>query len=398
MNIILFDNEVRDQLLPLTFTRPMCEIRVGILTIREKWEKWLNAKVSYITQDYLSEKFPIDYGEENLVINGAVLPSDQLCTLIDEMDFNEAYLKGDELIVAKLNEEQFEKLIHDEDIDEIKGIDIEDTEFIKINYPWDIFSHNAKAIQLDFELLTKGRSSQPISASNTVLGEGNIFIEEGAEIECSVLNTKEGPIYIGKNALIMEGSLIRGPFAMGDNAILKMATRIYGPTTLGPYSKVGGEVKNSVIQGFSNKSHDGFLGNSVIGEWCNIGADTNSSNLKNDYSEVKCWSYREEKFIKTGLQFCGLIMGDHSKTAINTMFNTGTTVGVCANVFGEGFPRNFIPSFSWGGKHGYKEYIIEKAFQAMERVTMRRNLSLSVEDRVILLRIFEDTAKYRKNY
>ena len=346
----------------------------------------------------MRKNIPIDYSEENYVINGSVLPSPQLCTLIKEMEFNQAYLKGDELIVAKLDEDQFEKLIHDEDITEIKGMDIEDTEFLKINHPWDIFKLNGAALKQDFEQLTKGRISQPISSTNRVLGAENIFLEEGAEVEFATLNATTGPIYIGKNAKILEGCLIRGALAMNENAILKMGAKIYGPSTFGPYSKVGGEVNNSVIQGYSNKGHDGYLGNSVLGEWCNLGADTNTSNLKNDYGEVKLWSYPKESFIKTGLQFCGLIMGDHSKTAINTMLNTGTVIGVCANVFGEGFPRNFIPSYSWGGKNGYQEYRAEKAFLTMERVMKRRNKELSVEDRVILLRIFEDSAKFRSHY
>lgn len=396
MNIILFDNETRSQLLPLTYTRPVCEIRVGILTIKEKWERWLSGNVSYITQDYLAEKFPIDYGDTNLVINGSVLPSPQLCTLINEMDYNEAYLKGEELIVAKLNEEQFEKLIHDEDITEIRGIDIEDTEFLKIDHLWDIFQINHKAIEQDYEILTKGRTSLALGDTNRAIGLDHIFIEEGANITFATLNATKGPIYIGKNATILDGALIRGPFAMGANSVVKMGARIYGATTLGPYSKVGGEIKNSVILGYSNKGHDGYLGDSVIGEWCNLGADTNNSNLKNDYGEVKLWSYTEDRFVKTGQQFCGLIMGDHSKTAINTMFNTGTVVGVSTNVFGEGFPRNFIPSYSWGGKNGFQEYKIEKAFLTMEKVLGRRKMELSVEERVIMLRIFEDSAKYRK--
>lgn len=398
MNIILFDNEIRGQLLPLTYTRPVCEIRIGILKIREKWEKWLGGKISFITQDYLSEKYPIDYGDVNLVINGSVLPSPQLCTLIKEMEFNEAYLKGEELIVAKLDEEQFEKLIHDEDITEIKGMDIQDTSFIKINHLWDIFSQNKDAIQQDFELLTRGRQSQPLSDTNRVSGADHIFVEEGATVEHSILNATNGPIYIGKNATILEGAMLRGPITLGDHAVIKMGAKIYGATTIGPYCKVAGEIKNSVLMAYSNKGHEGYLGDSVIGEWCNLGADTNNSNLKNDYSEVKAWSYTEEKFAKTGLQFCGLIMGDHSKTAINTMFNTGTVVGISANVYGEGFPRNFIPSFTWGGKNGFQEYRAEKAFMTIERVMKRKNLDFSVEDRVIMLRVFEDSAKFRKGF
>ncbi len=396
-NVILFDNEVRDQLLPLTYTRPVCELRVGILTIKEKWEKWLGKdyQFSFITQDYLAEKYPIDYGQENYVINGSVLPSEQLCALIEYMNFNEAYLKEDELVVAKLDERQFERLVNDEDIHELKGFDLENTEYLKIDHPWDIFGINDQAIRQDFELLTKGRTSQPLSATNTVLGKENIFVEEGATVECAMLNATTGPIYIGQGAEIMEGSMIRGPLALCEHSKVKMGAKIYGPVTLGPWSKGGGEISNSVMQGFSNKGHDGYLGESVLGEWCNLGADTNTSNLKNNYKNVKLWSYLEKKFIDTGQQFCGLIMGDHSKSGINTMFNTGTVVGVGCNIYGAGFPRNFIPSFSWGSAAGFTTHRTDKAFDTAGVVMKRRNKEFTVQDRLIMLRIFEETAQYR---
>jgi UDP-N-acetylglucosamine diphosphorylase/glucosamine-1-phosphate N-acetyltransferase len=394
--IILFDNEVRDRLLPLTFTRPVCEIRLGVLTIREKWERWLNRSVAYITQDYLAERYEIDYGQDNLIINGSVCPSPQLVRLIQQMDYDEAYLEGDELIVAKLGEEDIERLIADEDIGELKGYDLAGTEYLKVNHLWDIYSLNAQAIAEDFELLTKGRKSAQLSDSNRVVGpKGQLFIEEGAKVECAILNTEDGPIYIGHSATVMEGSLLRGPIALGDHSTLKMGAKIYGGTTVGPHCKVGGEVNNAVFLGYSNKGHDGFLGNSVIGHWCNLGADTNNSNLKNNYDQVRLWSYPEGRFAKTGQQFCGLFMGDHSKSAINTMFNTGTVVGVSANVYGEGFPRNFIPSFSWGGKGGYQTYRTDRAFETMERVMARRGVSLDVQERLIMLRVFEDTVQYR---
>lgn len=395
MNIILFDDEIRNQFLPLTFTRPVCELRLGILTIKEKWEKWMQAKVSYITQDYLAGKYPIDHGDENLVINGSALPSDQLCRLLKQMDFGEAYLNGEELIAAKLDEKQFERLVSDKDIGELKGFDLADTDYIKINNLWDIFQKNGQALKEDFKLLTKGRKSAPISATNRVLGEENIFIEEGAEVEFAILNATEYPIYIGKDAKMLEGCMVRGGLAMGEGAVLKMGTRIYGPTTLGPYCKVGGEVNNCVFYAHSNKGHEGYLGNSVIGEWCNLGADTNSSNLKNNYAEVKLWNYEAERFLKTDTQFCGLIMGDHSKCGINSMFNTGTVVGVSANIFGSGFPRNFIPSFAWGGARGFSTYRTDKAFETIERVFERRKKTFDVEERLILLRVFEETAKFR---
>ncbi|MCP3933392.1 MAG: glucose-1-phosphate thymidylyltransferase [Bacteroidetes bacterium] len=395
MNIILFDDDVRNKLLPLTYTRPVGKMRIGILTIQEKWEKWLNGKASFITQDYLIEKFPIEISDQNYLINASVLPSTPLCTLIEQLDENEALLKDDEMIAARLNERQFDKLMNDEEIEELTGIDLEDTPFLRIQNTCDIFRLNDAALRSDFELLTRGRVSQPISSTNQIIGKENIFLEEGAKAECAILNASTGPIYIGKDAEIMEGAMIRGPFALCERSIVKMGAKIYGATTVGPVCKVGGEVKNTVLFSYSNKGHDGFLGNSVLGAWCNIGADSNSSNLKNNYKEVRVWNYEEERFLPTGLQFCGLIMGDHSKCGINTMFNTGTVIGVSANIFGEGFPRNFIPSFSWGGNKGYDTYTLEKAFDTIEKVVTRRDFEFGVKDRLILLRIYEDTAKYR---
>jgi len=395
--IILFDNEVRDRLLPLTFTRPVCELRIGIQTIREKWEQWLKLPVAYITQDYLAERYPIDHSDVNYIINGSVLPSPQLVRLIQQMDFNEAYLRGEELIVAKLGERQIERLIQDDDIGELKGYDLGQTEYLKVDHVWDFFTLNYKAIAEDFERITKGRKSQAPSNSNLLIGDSSqLFIEEGATVEGATLNTQEGPIYIGKNAEVMEGSMVRGPLALCDHSKLKLGAKVYGGTTIGPHSKVGGEISNTVINGFSNKAHDGYLGNSVLGQWCNLGADTNISNLKNNYDEVKLWSYAEERFVKTGQQFCGLIMGDHSKTGINTMLNTGTVIGVSCNIFGEGFPRNFIPSFSWGGKQGFQTYRTDKAFDTAERVMARRKVEFDVQERLLLLRVFEDTTKWRK--
>jgi UDP-N-acetylglucosamine diphosphorylase/glucosamine-1-phosphate N-acetyltransferase len=395
-NIILFDNETRDNLLPFTYTRPVCEIRVGILTIREKWEHWLNGKASFITQDYLSQKYDITIADKNYIINGSVLPTLELFRMIDGMRNNEALLKDGELIVAKLDNKQFEVLMEDDEIEELAGYEVGDVKLLKINNLWDIYKINEEALKLDFQLLTKGKTSQPISATNQVLGKENIFIEEGATVECATLNAQTGPIYIGKNAQIMEGAMVRGPLAMCENAVLKMGAKIYGATTLGPYCKVGGEVNNSVFFGYSNKGHDGFLGNSVIGEWCNLGADSNNSNLKNNYTEVKLWNYKTEKFEKTGQQFCGLIMGDHSKCGINTMFNTGTVVGVSANIFGSGFPRNFVPSFAWGGASGYSTFKTDKAFETAEAMMARRGKEFETIDRVIMLKVFEDTAKYRR--
>lgn len=397
-NVILFDNEVRENLLPLTFTRPVGEIRVGILTIQEKWKHWLKAKqLSFITQDYLAQKYPINISTDNFVVNGSVLPSEQLCRLITQLDPNEALLKGDELIAARLNEAQFQALINDQEIEELNGFDLEDTPFLKIDTVTDIFSINDAAIREDFAWLTEDKTSQALSDSNRVIGDpSQVFLEEGAVVEGAILNTTTGPIYIGKNAQVMEGSLVRGPLALCEGAVLKMGAKVYGATTIGPYSKVGGEVNNIVMIGYSNKGHDGFLGNSVIGEWCNLGADTNCSNLKNNYSEIKLWEYASESFKKTGLQFCGIVMGDHSKCGINTMINCGTVIGVFANVFGSGYPRNFIPSFAWGGTSGFSTYKIDKAFETAELVMSRRKVPFEDTDQNILLNVFDHTRRFRR--
>jgi UDP-N-acetylglucosamine diphosphorylase/glucosamine-1-phosphate N-acetyltransferase len=396
-NIILFDPDTRDQFLPLTFTRPVAELRMGILTIREKWERELNGRVSYITQDYLSEKYPIHIADDNFVVNGAVLPNAALCQMIDALNNNEALTKDGELIAARLDRLQFQRLMTDSDIEELAGFELENMDYTTINHVWDIFKFNADALKQDFDLITEGRKSAPLSNSNRVVGDASqIFLEEGAVVECAILNTTKGPIYVGKNAEIMENCTIRGGFAMGEHSVLKMGAKIYGATTLGPYCKVGGEVNNAVLLGYSSKAHEGYLGNSVLGEWCNIGADTNTSNLKNTYEEIKLWNYPKQSFVKTGMQFLGLIMGDHSKCAINTMFNTGTVVGVSANIFGAGFPRNFIPSYSWGGgSAAYETYDLKKAMLVAERVLERRQLTLSEIDRNILQNIFNQSAQFR---
>lgn len=393
MNYILFDDKSWDNLLPLTFTRPVCEIRAGILTIKEKWENLLDVKLSYLTKGYLQVKYPLNIESENVLINGSLIPNSVLIKDIMNLGINEALIKNDKLLAVKIEKKEvasFDYKITDSYSKKDFAGDISD-----IIWPWDIFRFNEENIKYDFELLSKGRKSAAISDTNNIIGQENIFIEEGAKIEFATLNASTGPIYIGKDTEIMENSVIRGPFALCEHSVVKMAAKIYGPTTVGPHSKVGGEINNSVIFGYSNKAHDGFLGNSVIGEWCNLGADTNNSNLKNNYAEVRLWNYESQRFIKTGLQFCGLIMGDHSKCAINTMFNTGTVVGVNANIFGEGFPRNFIPSFSWGGAHGFTVYGIDKAFEVAEIVMDRRGIKLDQTEKNILKEIFERTSKYR---
>ncbi|WP_452223387.1 GlmU family protein [Lacinutrix chionoecetis] len=391
MNYILFDGPSRNQLLPFTYTRPVADIRVGILTIREKWELFLQATTTTVTEDYLSVKWPMAEMETNVMINASFCPTEILVEKIKDLKKNQAIFKAEEVIAFYTEEDQ-----EDIDLSTFEAIEFNE-HLLTIEHTWDIFSKNGEAITQDFELLTKGRTSQPIPQSNNIIAPENIFIEEGAKLEFTTLNASSGPIYIGKDAEIMEGSVVRGPLALCENATLKLATKIYGPTTVGPHSKVGGEVNNSVLFGYSNKGHDGFLGNAVIGEWCNLGADTNNSNLKNNYAEVRLWDYETESFAKTGLQFCGLMMGDHSKCGINTMFNTGTVVGVNANIFGSGFPRNFVPSYSWGGHGGFTTYLTKKAFEVCKVVMRRRAIEFSEIDQAILKHVFEDTKKFRRN-
>ena len=391
MNYILFDGGVRNSLLPLTFTRPVADIRIGILTIREKWEKHLGLTTTTITEEYLEDKYPMVELEENILINASFCPTNNLVDKVKSLSENEAIFKGEDVIAFYSSDTQEEV-----NFDTYSQIEFEE-ELIQVKNTSDIFTLNGKAIQQDFDLITKGRTSMPIPAGVQFLNKENIFIEEGAEIIFASLNASEGPIYIGKDALVMEHSSIRGPFAMCEHTILKMGAKIYKDTTIGPFSKIGGEVNNSVIFGYSSKGHDGYLGNSVIGEWCNLGAGSNNSNLKNNYAEVKLWDYETDRFKKTGLQFCGLIMGDHSKCSINTMFNTGTVIGVSVNLFGSGFPRNFVPSYSWGGAAGFTTFQMKKVSEVTTEVMKRKNLLLDEKDQKILDYIFEETKQYR-NY
>lgn len=390
MNYILFDGPARNALLPFTFTRPVADILVGIMTIRQKWEMRLGSTTTTLTEEYLSEKFPMVEMEENVMINASFLPNSILAEMVSNLTSNQAIFKGDDVIAFFTNENQEEVNFDTYEIIEFDG------DCLRIEHSYDIFSHNGAAIREDFELITEGRKSQPIPKSVNTIAKENIFIEEGAKLEFVTLNASSGPIYIGKNSEIMEGSVIRGPLALCENAQIKMAAKVYGATTVGPYSRIGGEVKNSVIFSYSNKGHDGFLGDSVLGEWCNIGADSNNSNLKNNYEEVKLWNYETESFEKTGLQFCGLMMGDHSKCGINTMFNTGTVVGVSANIFGAGFPRNFVPSFSWGGSAGITIYMTKKAFETVRLVMSRRNIDFDEKEAAILQHVFDETKIWRK--
>jgi UDP-N-acetylglucosamine diphosphorylase/glucosamine-1-phosphate N-acetyltransferase len=386
MNYILFDSFRRNNLLPLTYLRPVPDIRIGILTIREKWEIYLDSKTSSLTEDYLRKKYPIVQAEDNIMINGSVLPNRQLVDQILGLEQNQALVKNDVVIAMRVTSVDPHRK-DDETGEEITEIQT-DVDFQKVSNNWDIFSRNARALTEDYHLLTKGRKSQPVSSTNKILGK-DIFLEEGARVECAILNAETGPIYIGKNAEVMEGAMIRGPFSLGEESVVKMGAKIYGATTIGPFCKVGGEVNNSVFFGYSNKAHDGFMGQSVIGEWCNIGADTNTSNLKNSYEEVKLWNFADRTFVETGLQFCGLIMGDHAKCGINVMFNTGTVVGVGTNIFGHGYQRNYIPGFLWGGNAGFRPYDFRKFLETARRVTERRQVEISAIEEEILDTVYQ---------
>lgn len=390
MNYVLFDESRRKNLLPLTFLRPVADIRFGILTIRQKWELYLNVTTSTLTESYLAEKYPVIKGETNIIINGAICPNDKLVDEIKKLKPGFALIKNETILAMCLNEEDFKA--QSNAIQEIET----DVEYLEILYTWDIFSRNASAIKDDYVKLTANRKSQPIPSHCIAFAPENIFIEEGAKVLASTLNATDGPIYIGKDAWVMEGTNLRGPLALCDHSTVKMGAKIYGGTTIGPHSKVGGEINNSVIFGYSNKAHDGFMGHSVIAEWCNIGADTNTSNLKNTYDNVKLWNYADETFIETNQQFCGTIMGDHTKCGINTMFNTGTVVGVSANVFGSGFQRNFIPSFKWGGVAGLQTFNPKKAIEIARGMYKRRNLEFTDADERLLEAVYNLTHEYRK--
>ncbi|AKD03239.1 GlmU family protein [Pontibacter korlensis] len=395
MNIILFDEPaIRQDLLPLTFTRAVADMRVGILTIAEKWAHYMGVAVSYLTQPYLQPKYNVHNGASNLYINGAVCPNEELVSAIQGLKEGEALYQNDLLIALNSDTLQFNT------VEELVGHSAPQRHQYEsctiIRDVWDIFLQNGSQIRSDFNVLAKGRQSQPIGDKHTIVyNEENIFIEEGVKIRAAILNAENGPIYLGKNSQVHEGAVIKGPFALGEESNVNMGGKMRGDVSIGPFCKVGGEVAASVIFGYSNKGHEGYLGNSVLGEWCNIGADTNTSNLKNNYAEVKIWNYAKNGFKNTGQQFCGLIMGDHSKCGINTMFNTGTVVGVSANIFGPGFPRNFIPSFSWGGAAGFETFQMRKVVEVAEKVMARRNLELSQVDRDILNHIFEQTQQYR---
>lgn len=390
-NIILFDEKsTRDNLLPLTFTRPVAGLRFGICTIAEKWQRAIAGNYSFLVADYLQAKFPISLnGDDNIFIAGNICPNDELISTIENLPLNSAITHGDDLLAFRGSINDFNSRKWEQETT------IENSP-LGIKMLYDIFTLNDVALREDFNTITSGRKSQPLSSSNTLIGNPDmIFIEEGATVEGAILNTNNGPIYIGKDAEIMEGSCIRGGLALCEHGIINMGTKIYGATTIGPYCKVGGELNNVVMQSYSNKAHDGFLGNAVIGEWCNIGGGTSASNLKNDYTEIKLWNYPAHRFLRTGLQFCGLIMGDHSKAGINCMFNTATVVGVGVNIHGSGFPRNFVASFSEGSSAGFTDVSLTKFFDIAKRMMARRNIELTEIDREIFQSIYNIADTYK---
>ena len=390
MNIILFDEKDNwTDLLPISFTRPIADIRIGILTIAEKWQHLLpEARISYKPADYLTVKFATEETGDDIIILSNILPDADLAARIAALQHGEALIAAGKMIALRGTLQQFEASQRSADIT-IDNVD-------SIVWLYDIFLKNDAQLRADFEIITRGRTSAPIDDSCTIIGSRDqIFIEEGATVQGATLNTLSGPIYIGKDATIMEGSCIRAPFAACTHAQVNMAAKIYGATTLGPHCKVGGELNNVVMIGYSNKAHDGFLGNAVVGEWCNIGAGTNASNLKNDYTEIKLWNYRTHRFLKTGLQFCGLILGDHSKIGINCMLNTATVIGVGVNIHGAGFPRAFVASFLEGGSAGYTDVSVAKFFDIAKRMMARRGITLSDSDKEIFESIYAIADNYK---
>ncbi len=395
-NLILFDDEAWAGLRPLTWLRPVAELRIGLLTMSERWEMLLTGQASTVAQDYLAEAYPLALARDNFFINASLLPTRELVDHILKLSQGEALTQNDELLAARLDDKAILRISDPEgEGDEIPGYDYSG-EATLLRRPFDLFSHNERMINFDMELVCGTRHSQSLSKTNTVIGDNPVFLEKGVSIEACILNTTEGPIYLGKNAKVLEGSMLRGPLAICEHAVVKMGAKIYKGTTLGPHCKVGGEVSNVVFQAYSNKGHDGYLGNAVIGQWCNIGADTNASNLKNNYGNIRVWDYETESFEPSGLQFCGLIMGDHAKCGINTMLNTGTVIGLAANVFGSGFPRTFIPDFAWGSAGGMTTHKLNKVFETAELVKKRRDLKVSENEKDALEHVYVLTKDLRR--
>lgn len=387
MNVILFDDPaIRLNLYPFTLTRPLGAIRVGILTIAEKWERWLKATVSYQTEAYLSQKFPRLSSSDDLLINGALCPDAELKATVNALPHG-YFLVKDTVLLAARNPQG--AMTERNVVEYRNGITI-------IDQVWKIFGENATQLKTDFALITAGRKSAGIHDPHTrVYNSANIFVEEGVYIRSAILNAETGPIYLGRDSVIQEGAIIRGAFAVCEGGHLNMGAKMRGDITVGPWCKVGGEVSNSVLFAHSNKAHDGYIGNAVIGEWCNLGAGTCASNLKNNYAPIKIWSHVHEAMVSTELQFCGLMMGDHSKAAINTAFNTATVVGVAANVFGGGFPPPFVPSFSWGGGEELITHEMGKAIDTARKVMARRDMNIDMQDKAILETVFQLTSSSR---
>jgi UDP-N-acetylglucosamine diphosphorylase/glucosamine-1-phosphate N-acetyltransferase len=403
MDFVLFDDDSHLDLLPLTFTRPIAHLRVGALTLAEKWAHHLKAIPQIHAWGHLNPHFRRPHTEHrSLFLNAKFIPSQgwisailDLCqpgTLLISPSLEVVAFQtkaGQELQEANLDLVNLRKL-------GLKELTFTDEIVPAIRFPWDIFLQNRQQIIEDFELIKVSRQREEVHDKYTAIyGKDNIWVEPGVKIRAAILNAEDGPIYIGQGAEIQEGAILHGAHAICPKATINMGAKLRGDSTIGPFSKVGGEIANSVVMGYSNKGHDGYLGNSVLGHWCNLGADTNTSNLKNNYAEVRVWNYRKQSFVKTGQMFCGLIMGDHSKCGINTMFNTGTVVGVSANIFGDGYPRNFIPSFAWGGAAGFSTFGLNKAFEVAEAVMKRRNLPLDEKEKAILTEVFKQTAIFR---
>ncbi len=395
MNFILFDDDTRYRLLPFTHTRPVADIRCGILSMRERWEFLLKEKTTTLTESYLQTVFIAEFGDDNLLLNGSVFANSEIVEAALQLKQGEKLLSNDIVIAARIREKTFDFSSFQNSLSTFYGINYSGKlSFLK--NVWEIFSLNEQAIKDDFSIITEGRKSAPIPLGVMATGTESIFLEEGAIINAGcILNATTGPIYLGKDAEILEGCMLRGSIALCEHSTLKMGAKIYSGTTIGPGCKVGGEVSNVVFFANSNKGHDGFLGNAVIGEWCNLGADTNCSNLKNNYDQVKIWDEHTNKPIRTGLQFCGLIMGDHSKCGINTMFNTGTVVGVSANIYGGEFQEKFIPSFFWGGPKESETYNLNKALDTAKRMMSRRGKTLSDAEVSMYQQIFSNTAQQR---
>lgn len=393
MHPVLFEDEARISLRPFTFTRPVSGIWLGMTTNQARWESIIGTSCSIAAENHLQKKYPLELTDDNLLINSSVLPYYSLAERLAVLGKNEALIKNRKILAIRLNRNDAEKFLKG-DLPSVQAFSFSEN-LIMMHHVWELYRLNREVFLLDYEYFTRRKISAPLPPHVTCIGN-RIFIEEGAILAPCIINSETGPVYIARNAEIMEGTLIRGPLFLGEEAVLKMGARIYGATTIGPGSKIGGEVNNCIIFGNSNKAHDGFIGNAILGEWVNLGANTNCSNLKNNYKPIRVWSYEKEDFTETGLQFCGLMMGDHSKSGISTMFNTGTVAGVCINVFGTGFLPKFIPSFTWGNTLEMKEFIPDKAIETAKCMMERRNKRMTIEDEQILLEVFRLTAKYRQ--